>query len=149
MSELVTAMKRKSEAVTAARAEADALHVGDPEKADKKFKKLLAAINRDYNKFQRAHKAAEEEDDPKEKTQKQEERAALTWPNADDWQDWATSEKNMKAVRKELNEWCGGTDQMITPPAGLHPSSGLRPVVKDLSSCHEVRFPAACRLSCA
>ena len=87
MSELVTAMKRKSEAVTAARAEADALHVGEPEKADKKFKKLCLAINRDYKKVQRAHEAAEEEDDPKEKTQKQEECGALSWPDKNGWQD--------------------------------------------------------------
>jgi len=120
MSELVAAMKRKSEAITAARAEADVIGGTDTDKADKHFKKLCTAINRDFNKVKRAHEAAEEQNDPKEKTQKQEERAALKWPDADAWQDWATSEKDMKDTRKELNEWCGGTDQMITPPAGLH-----------------------------
>jgi len=119
MSELVTAMKRKSEAVTAARAEADALHVGEPEKADKKFKKLCLAINRDYKKVQRAHEAAEEEDDPKEKTQKQEERGALSWPDKNGWQDAYTSEKNMKETRNELVQWCGGVEQMTTAPSGL------------------------------
>ena len=41
MSELVEAMKRKSEAIAAAQAEADATHRGDPEKAEKLFKKLF------------------------------------------------------------------------------------------------------------
>ena len=120
MSEFVAAMKRRSEAITAARAEADVIGGTDTDKADKHFKKLCTAINRDFNKVKRAHEAAEEQNDPKEKTQKQEERAALKWPDADAWQDWATSEKDMKDTRKELNAWCGGTDQMITPPAGLH-----------------------------
>ena len=120
MSELVAAMERKSKAITAARAEADALHSGDPVKADKKFKKLCTAINRDFKQVKRAHEAAAEEDDPKEKTQKQEDRAAVDWPDKDGWQDAYTSEKNMKDTRKELNEWCGGLEKMITAPAGLH-----------------------------
>ena len=120
MSELVEAMKRKSEAIAAAQAEADATHRGDPEKAEKLFKKLCKDIKRDFKKVKRAHEAAAEEDDPKEKTQKQEERAALKWPPAEEWQDAYTSEKNMKDTRNELNEWCGGLEQMITAPAGLH-----------------------------
>lgn len=78
MSEFVAAMKRKSAAFTAARAEADVIGGTDTDKADKHFKKLCTAINRDFKKVKRAHEAAEEQDDPKEKTQKQEERAALT-----------------------------------------------------------------------
>ena len=118
MSELVEAMKRKSEAIAAAQAEADATHRGDPEKAEKLFKKLCKDIKRDFKKVKRAHEAAEEEDDPKEKTQKQEERGALSWPDKDGWQDAYTSEKNMKDTRNELNERCGGLEQMITAPAG-------------------------------
>ena len=75
MSELVAAMDRKSKAVTAAREEADALHPKDPEKADKKFKKLCTAINRYFKQVKRAHDDVQERDDPKDKTQKQEERA--------------------------------------------------------------------------
>ena len=95
-------MERKSKAVTAAREEADALHPKDPEKADKKFKKLCTAINRDFKQVKRAHDDAQERDDPKDKTQKQEERDALSWPTA--WQDAYTSQKNMKETRNELNE---------------------------------------------
>ena len=55
MSEYLAAMKRKSEAITAARAEADVIGGTDTDKADKHFKKLCTAINRDFNKVKRAH----------------------------------------------------------------------------------------------
>ena len=50
MSEYLAAMKRKSEAITAARAEADVIGGTDTDKADTHFKKLCTAINRDFKK---------------------------------------------------------------------------------------------------